>query len=107
MTTVMTLREVCDTYGVSRRAVQGYEKAGLISASQKNERGYLLYDMTEQEQIRKIKFYQQIGFSLKEIKNLLSAPEDEVKKMLENQARKLEKENQQKEELIRKIYKLL
>lgn len=51
MTTVMTLREVCDTYGVSRRAVQGYEKAGLISASQKNERGYLLYDMTEQEQL--------------------------------------------------------
>ena len=42
MMTVMTLREVCDSYGVSRRAVQGYEKAGLISASQKNERGYLL-----------------------------------------------------------------
>lgn len=105
--TVMTLREVCDAYGVSRRAVQGYEKAGLISASQKNQRGYLLYDVAEQEQIRKIKFYQQIGFTLKEIKSLLKAPEDEVKQMLEKQVRKLEKENQQKEELIREIYKLL
>ena len=28
----MTLREVCDTLAVSRRAVQGYEKAGLVSA---------------------------------------------------------------------------
>ncbi len=105
--TVMTLREVCDAYGVSRRAVQGYEKAGLISASQKNQRGYLLYDVAEQEQIKKIKFYQQIGFTLKEIKSLLNAPEDEVKHMLEKQVRKLEKENQQKEELIGEIYKLL
>lgn len=105
--TVMTLREVCDACGVSRRAVQGYEKAGLISASQRNERGYLLYGITEQERIRKIKFYQQIGFTLKEIKELLNASEDEVKKLLENQVRKLEKENKQKEELIKKIYELL
>lgn len=26
---MMTLREVCDEFGVSRLAVQGYEKAGL------------------------------------------------------------------------------
>lgn len=26
-----TLREVCDKYKVSRRAVQGYEKAGIIT----------------------------------------------------------------------------
>lgn len=26
----MTLREVCDSLGVSRRTVQGYEKAGLV-----------------------------------------------------------------------------
>lgn len=28
-----TLHEVCEIYGVSRRAIQGYEKAGLVSAS--------------------------------------------------------------------------
>lgn len=32
----MTLREVCESANVSRRAVQGYEKAGLVSASGKN-----------------------------------------------------------------------
>lgn len=63
---VMTLREVCDAFEVSRRAVQGYEKEGLVSASERNERGYLLYDKTEQEKIRQIKFYQQLGFKLKE-----------------------------------------
>ena len=40
----LTLREVCNTFGVSRRTVQGYEKAGLVSATSKNSQGYLLYD---------------------------------------------------------------
>lgn len=35
----MTLREVCSTIGVSRRAVQGYEKEALVSATGKNSRG--------------------------------------------------------------------
>lgn len=28
----MTLREMCNALNISRRAVQGYEKAGLVSA---------------------------------------------------------------------------
>ena len=38
----ITLRELYDAFGISRRAVQGYEKAGLVSATSKNKRGYLL-----------------------------------------------------------------
>ena len=68
---VMTLREVCIKANVSRRAVQGYEKAGLVSASGKNERGHLLYDVNAQERIKKIKLYQQLGFSIKEIKDIM------------------------------------
>ena len=37
----MTLRQVCDAVEVSRRAIQGYEKAELVSASSRNERGHL------------------------------------------------------------------
>lgn len=66
----MTLRELCDSLGVSRRAVQGYEKAGLVSAEGKNDRGYLLYDEDAQEKINRIKRYQQFGFSIKEIKKV-------------------------------------
>ena len=38
-----TLRQVCTELNVSRRAVQGYEKAGLVAPSGKNKYGYLLY----------------------------------------------------------------
>ncbi len=34
-----TLHELCDDLGVTRRAVQGYEKAGLVSATAKINMG--------------------------------------------------------------------
>lgn len=48
----MTLKEVCLLAKVSRRAIQGYEKAGLVSATGKNKRGYLLYDENAQKGLR-------------------------------------------------------
>ena len=50
----MTLREICNLIGVTRRAVQGYEKAGLVECSDKNKYGYLLYDELAVEKIRNI-----------------------------------------------------
>ena len=102
-----TLHEVCETFGVSRRAVQGYEKAGLVSASGKNDSGLLLYDKNCQERIRQIKLYQQLGFKVKEIKYLLDAPEPELKEALENQVIRLKGEKKQMEALIRKAHELI
>ena len=70
----MTLREVCKMTGVSRRAIQGYERAGLVLPTGKNERGYLLYDEDAMKRIRQIKFFQDMGFSIKEIKEISNAP---------------------------------
>lgn len=102
----MTLREIGDTFGVSRRAIQGYEKAGLISASGKNERGYLLYNETSQDRIRQIKLFQQMGFTIKEIKDIIDAPGNILKTALEKQAEKLEEQKENTEILISKIYEL-
>lgn len=88
----MTLREVCGTCGVSRRAVQGYEKVGLVSPSGKNARGYLLYDEGAQERIRQIRLLQQIGFQVKEIKEMLDAPCEVRTDALKRQLGKLREE---------------
>ena len=77
----MTLREICETLGVSRRALQGYEKAGLVISSGRNK--YLLYDKDAEMRIAQIKFYQQLGFSIKEITMIIDAPDTEIKKALE------------------------
>lgn len=72
----MTLREVCQNLGVSRRAVQGYEKAKLVSASRKTDSGYLLYNTAARERIRQIKLFQDMGFTIKEITEIIDAPAD-------------------------------
>lgn len=103
----MTLRQVCDTFGVSRRAIQGYEKAGLISPSGKNERGHLLYDRMSQARIRQIKLFQQIGFTLREIGDIIDAEEDVQKAALERQLEKLREKEKNIEVLIQEVYRLI
>ena len=93
---MITLREVCKAEGVTRRAVQGYEQAGLVTPTGRNERGHLLYDQLEQEKIRQIKFFQDMGFSIKEITELSEAPKSMVKQMIEQRIEALWKEILQK-----------
>lgn len=83
-----TLREVCAKYQVSRRAVQGYEKAGIVNPTGKNRMGHLLYDAAMQERIGVIRMYQNMGFSIKEIQKILDAPNRLVIPILKRQLEK-------------------
>ena len=67
---MMTLREVCNMVGVTRRAVQCYGHEGLVASTGKNKYKYLLYDKKAARHIQDIKMYQDFGFTLKCIKVL-------------------------------------
>ena len=67
----LTLREVCAMLGVSRRVVQGYEKAELIAPAGKNRFGRLLYDRDTANRIVLICFLQRLRLPLREIGPLL------------------------------------
>ena len=103
----MTLREICVAAGVTRRAVQGYEKAGLVAPTGKTARGYLLYDLNSQERIKLIRLYQQLGFSIKEIKAIIDASKEIKKQALEERIEKLKEEGNNIESLIDKAYELI
>lgn len=103
----ITLREVCEVACVTRRAVQGYEKAGLVSASGKSDRGYLLYDVGAQERIKQISFFQQLGFSIKEIKVIIDASNEVLKAALEDRVERLKEEKAHLEQAISKAYELI
>lgn len=103
----MTLREVCSTIGVSRRAVQGYEKEALVSATGKNNRGYLLYNAAAQNRIKKIKLYQDMGFSLKQIKQVIDDTGPTLRNALTQQREKLSQDIQQKNAMISIIQEML
>ena len=103
----MTLREICENLGVSRRALQGYEKAGLVAASGRNKYGHLLYDDDAEIRIAQIKFYQQLGFSIKEIPMIIDAPHAEIQTALERQVRKLKEEKTEMDELIERANQMI
>lgn len=102
-----TLKEVCTELGVSRRAIQGYEEAGLVKATRKNKYGYLLYNQYAQERIGKIKFLQELGFSIKEIGRLIDAPKHVLKENLEMQIERLSEEIDNKKATIQKARELI
>lgn len=95
-----TLREVCDEVKVTRRAVQGYEKAGLVTPSGHNERGYLLYDEIARARIEQIKIYQDMEFTIKEIKMLMDAPSETLKEILYQRVIKLQEQKLHLEKVI-------
>lgn len=96
-----TLSEVCSALEVSRRAVQGYENAGLVSASGKNKYGHLLYDEEAQRRIKQIRLLQQLGFRVKEIKDIIDAPAEEVAEAIKRQIEQMDDIIRQKEDAVR------
>lgn len=51
--------------------------------------------------------YQEIGFSVKEIKEIIDAPKTSISPLLENQMKKLEKEKGRIEKQIEILYSLI
>ena len=103
----ITLKQVCEKYGVTRRAVQGYEKQKLVRATGKTNRGYLLYDDRAQEQISMIKMLQNFGFSIKEISVYQTADLNGQIEMLENKMQRLKENRNLIETNLREIQELL
>lgn len=102
-----TLREICKHTGVSRRAIQGYEKAGLVTAVEKNERGYLMYGTKEEERIQLIRLFQRLGFTITEITQIIDAPKSVLREALENQVEKLQEKKREIDVLIGRAYQLI
>lgn len=98
---LFTLREMCELVGTTRRSIQCYEKAGLMMPKEKNKYGHLLYDEASLHRAKMIKFMQELGFKLKEIKELIDAPSEVVKEALNRRIEELELENVRLKQIIK------
>ena len=72
---MMTVNEVSKLTGVSIRALQYYDKIGLLKPSGHTESGYRLYDDTALEKLQQILLCRELEFPLKEIKEIVSRPD--------------------------------
>ncbi len=103
----LTLRELCEMYDVSRRAVQGYEKHGLVSATGRTNKGYLLYDESAQQTVARIKRYQDYGFSVKEIGTFFNSTPQAQKELLVEKLNELKAKKVNTEKCIDEVEKIL
>lgn len=86
---MMTVKEVSKLAGVSIRALQYYDKIGLLHPAKHTEAGYRLYDDAALERLQQIMLFRELEFSLKEIQNILDNPEFDRDFALEQQIKML------------------
>jgi DNA-binding transcriptional MerR regulator len=69
-----TIGQLARLARVSVRTLRHYDRIGLLHPSAHSQAGYRLYSSQDLERLQRILCYRQLGFSLRQIKALLSAP---------------------------------
>ena len=96
-----TVHEVSKLTGVSIRALQYYDKIGLLKPADYTEAGYRLYDEEQLEMLQQILFFRELEFPLKEIKKIIQSSAFDKDKALEQQIELLTLKKEHLEKLIR------
>ena len=69
---LLTIGQVAKTTGVTVETIRFYEKQGLIGEPQRSSAGYRQYSATAIKRLYFIQRAKEVGFTLKDIKELLS-----------------------------------
>ena len=96
------IEEVCRLSGVSRRTLQYYDNEGILPVK-RSEENYRLYDETAMARLWEILWYKEMGFELKEIKNILTVTQKEKNNYLNEKIQIIEGKIQDLETQIKFI----
>lgn len=97
---MMTVNEVSKLTGVSIRTLQYYDKIGLLKPAGYTVSGYRLYDDATLEKLQQILLFRELEFPLKEIQKIVSGPDFDRNKALEQQITLLTMKKEHLEKLI-------
>ena len=97
---MMTVNEVSKLTGVSIRTLQYYDKIGLLHPAKYTEAGYRLYNDAALEPLQQILLFRELEFPLKDIKEIISRPDFDRSKALEQQIKLLTLKKEHIENLI-------
>lgn len=70
-----SISQVAKLSGVSIRTLQYYDEIGLLKPSELTAAGYRMYDDNALQTLQQILFFKELGFPLKEIKEILEKPD--------------------------------
>lgn len=104
---MMTVKEISDITGISRRTLHYYDGIGLLKPTGKSEAGYRLYGTRALETLRQILFFREFDIPLKEIRAVIENPSLSRKQILQTQRKMLVAEKERLERLVSSIDKIL
>jgi MerR family transcriptional regulator, thiopeptide resistance regulator len=79
------VREFADMAGVSVRTLQYYDRIGILAPSDKTDSQHRLYARRDLLKLQQIMTLKQLGFTLKEIKQMIQHPDYDLRSALEAQ----------------------
>ncbi|MGI6206705.1 MAG: MerR family transcriptional regulator [Anaerolineae bacterium] len=98
-----TVKAVADLAGVTVRTLHHYDRIGLLQPESVSPSGYRLYSDADLEQLQQILFFRELGFGLKEIKDILHSPNFDRREALEQHRRLLIEKKVRLERLIESV----
>jgi DNA-binding transcriptional MerR regulator len=101
------VKEAADMAGVSIRTLHHYDQIGLLKPEFVSPVGYRLYTEHNLEMLQQILFFKELGFSLQEIKKIITSPGFDRKQALKVHQSMLLAKKQRLEQLIHSAKKTL
>jgi MerR family copper efflux transcriptional regulator len=105
--TMLSIGQFANKAQVSARTVRYYESIGLLPASTRGENNYRFYNQNSLARMSRIRDLQSLGFSLEDIKIIISFSDSELKARLNDRLLEIEKEIGNLEERRERIKNLL
>ncbi|ERN55148.1 MerR family transcriptional regulator [Alkalihalophilus marmarensis DSM 21297] len=78
----MKVKKIAELVGISVRTLHHYDEIGLLKPDTISEAGYRYYSESNLDTLQQILFYKELGFSLKQIKEVLEDPRFNQEKAL-------------------------
>ncbi|MBW5448878.1 MerR family transcriptional regulator [Cohnella sp. CFH 77786] len=102
-----TVKKLGQLAGISTRTLRYYDEIGILKPARINSSGYRIYGQKEVDRLQQILFYRELGVSLENIAEIVTAPSfDGAKALREHHARLLDK-RKQLNELIANVEKTI
>jgi Cu(I)-responsive transcriptional regulator len=72
----MSIKQAAEAAGVSAKMIRRYEQVGLLGKAHRTSAGYRIYDENDVNTLRFVRRARDLGFSIKEISDLLALWQD-------------------------------
>ena len=103
----MKVKEVAELVGISVRTLHHYDEIGLLKPDETTESGYRIYTEDNLDTLQQILFFKELGFPLKEIKEIMGSEGYDREKALQSHRQMLLEKRRKIDQMLATIEKTI